>query len=213
MLGGICLLCCPAFSTILRYDTPASWQTSVDSIVTDNFDSNGPNTSVYYGGGYINPGLFMILVSPGGTMYNYYLPGNPYHDWGSNGIMRGPDNDSGTASVTINMLANTTAFAIELMSAPDAQPVYVTINNDIANTYTVSTLPKPGHQFVGFTSTDPITTVKLTSNTGTTVIFDNLSLATAQTAQSPGEAPETATFLLCGTGLFAVGFLRRRFHT
>jgi hypothetical protein len=212
VLAGAVLLCAPAFGTVLKYDTPEDWQITVESVVTDDFDSNGPNTSVYYGGGYTNPGVFTLLSS--GTLYNHYQPGSPYYDWGSNGNMRGPDNDSGNGSVSITILASATAFAVELMSAPAGQSIYVTINDDIANTYTISTLPMPGRQFVGFTSTDPITTVKLTSDIYNTVVFDNLSVATAITGgggpEPGGETPEVSTLMLCGSGLFAAGFWRRR---
>ncbi len=144
VLGVMACLCSPAFSAIVSYDTPVSWEANVDSIVTDNFDSNGPGTAIYYGGGYTNPGVFTLSVSPGGTLYNYYMPGSPYYDYGSKGIMRGPDNDNGTAFITVTMLANATAFAIELMSAPDGLPISVTINNDMAETYNVSTSAQAG---------------------------------------------------------------------
>jgi hypothetical protein len=203
----------PASSALVTYTDRTQWNSNVSTVAILGFDVPNGTAQSYSnadGSGYQQNGVQINGLFNGISEYLEVRnqTGSPWYDWNSGGIAVGPDNDAGTSYVLIAL--NATAFGIDLMTSPYAGIVYVQING--GDTFTVNTLAYPGRAFFGVTSDAPITEVKLTTPQYTAIRMDNVSAGTAITggAVTPGEAPETATMLLCGSGLAAVSLIRRR---
>ena len=195
-----------SFGALLSYTDNALWTSNVSTVSIIGFDVIHLDNNVYIENGVTIQG-FVNGLYPSLAVYN--VPGSQYFDWGSGAILRGPDNDAGSTFLT--MALNSTAVGFDLMTGPDAGIVTVLVNG--TDSFDVHTNLHPNRQFIGFTSDTAITSIKLTSPAGYAIRMDNVANGTASVVTEPppvGDTPEATTLLLCGTGLFSLGFFRRR---
>ncbi|HEY4363003.1 MAG TPA: hypothetical protein VGN17_18685 [Bryobacteraceae bacterium] len=112
-------------------------------------------------------------------------------------------------TITITLPANTYAFGIDIIDENNNStgfPLLIHVDNT-ADKNSAGSVSLPGSVFFGYRSATPIGTVSIFPSTAAEQIaIDNLELGQQQAAATP----EISTILLIGTGLFMVGYARRR---
>ena len=109
--------------------------------------------------------------------------------------------------------SGTTAVSFELF-VQNTENREITITVD-GTDFLLSTLARPNCVFFGLTSDSGFASITIHGAADAWVSVDNVSTGTLKDDPPPiegGEVPEVSTWLLCGTGLFGAGMLRRRLH-
>lgn len=198
-----------AATTITTYTDRALWTAASTGVTTIDFETLGasPGAATGYStaAGVTLSGVNFVGILPG----DYYLfaekenPGSSLY-WGSGTVLMGPwyQNLSGRY-IQINLPAHVTAFGLDLMAnSMTAQQVTIVLPG--VNSFLVNTQANPTRTFWGFTSDTPISTIQISATASP--LIDNVSFGTA----APAQTPEIATFILIGTGLLGLRWLRRR---
>jgi hypothetical protein len=107
---------------------------------------------------------------------------------------------------TITLPPNTFAFGVDLLdqnNGASGAPLTVHVTSDMS---ALAPVVLPGSVFFGYRSTStPISTVSIWPGySGVQLGMDNFEVG------DPAPTPEAATFFLVGTGLFTLGYARRR---
>jgi hypothetical protein len=208
---ALTLLAAPAGATITTYTNSIAWSGATTNIFTIDFNGYASAVSPYFTDYSTSEGLTINGVKIVGYtattgVYNMSAvnPNAYLSDWGSGDYMRGGWSP-GYLLVTLPG-SGSTAVSFNLMSYPGGKSVLVTLAS--GEFYTIPTFAKPALAFFGFVSDTPITSVRLSTTNGSTGL-DNLAYSTSDTPPPPGEAPETQTLFLGGSGI-AVLWLARR---
>jgi hypothetical protein len=109
----------------------------------------------------------------------------------------------GPGYLMVTLPAGITALGADVMTI-SALPQNVTVTLGTGESYTIPTLANPTRAFIGFTSTDPITTIRF-SGSGAYAALDNFSYG----SMPAEETPEPDTLIFGATGLAGLWLARR----
>ncbi len=200
-----------------------SWQGAVSSSTTVGFEGLTSDFTSYStsAGLTIGDAQFLGLAASGGYQLWVVNPtAHPDHDFGSGSVLKGPAFSTASASILRILLpAATTALAFDLGTVDTASSVY-TISLDTGEQFPgISVGARPDTAFFGITSSVAFTQADVLMTTGVKSvsypILDNVAYGLAGSGGGTGdpppqETPETATFLLVGSGLVCFWRWRRR---
>ena len=205
-------------------------QVSATEIFTTTFNAwqqattgpnSGGNVSIPNNGSYntasgvtLTPtGSYPTVVVTGTDGSNtYYLSGDGYsttyngHSFSSNSLEAAGD---GIGAIVFTPSAGVTAATFFLGITGNTAPVTVTLSDGEHYTTTLS----PGTStFVGFSSSTPISSVSLTTVSGSQVQLSDFYFGTSNDTSTPtAPAAEVTTALMIGSGLLLFGARRKVF--
>jgi PEP-CTERM motif-containing protein len=215
------LLLSPLSASTVHWDS-TDWEanTSVFSIIDFNSETPGiysNSTGLVTG----SPSVQFLGISspaPANQLWVVDPATYPTHDFGSGPVLKGPMYD-GTAnrSLQINLPADITSFAIELMALGPAATEFALVLSTGDQWDTIAVGASPQTKFVGATTDIPISSIQILMTDGVAwesfPVFDNFrygAAGSAEAAVAGDETPEAATLLLVGSGLLFVWMRRRR---
>jgi hypothetical protein len=211
----------PASATISYYTDPTAYNTATTDLTSQNvdfssligtfFDSTTLDTILFTGlGSYHNAGGELTAQSsPGGTW--------PAGAVLTHSVGTGLFNAGGSITVTFPSAVEAFAFYGGYVASPDSLDIVVaTAADSLHLTPFITSTTAP--YFLGIRTDLPITglTISAQSTIGEQLGLGGFSFDTAGTGGTGGgggdggTTPEPASFLLIGTGLASVAFLRRR---
>jgi hypothetical protein len=140
------------------------------------------------GGGRFGPGPVIVV---GG----WYNAGPAYETTTGAKLHWGPPNQPGNAYLDITLPSGTTAAAVDLWTAQPLQSaveVTATAADGKSRRETITTPARPVAGFIGFTSSSPIVSIRITPPKGqTAVIIDNFTTGSAKAGWNANEQNRT----------------------
>ena len=211
----------PAYSTSLTtYTNLAAWQAATSGVQTADFEGlTPPGTATTYNSstGVSNySGVEFIGYTSSGSSYIQIIDTSAvsWYNYGTGDAlilsMDRPNSSSPLPYIHVVFTTPVTAFGGDLFTAsPHALSFTITV---LGSTFTAATNDQPNTAFFGITSDTPITSVDFTLagtiwNGGSQALMDNFRWGTAS-AQT--DTPEAATFLMIGSGLIGLVYLKKR---
>ncbi len=183
-----------AHAALLQYTSLAAFNAATTGNTVESYSAPA-NSYTFIGNSSYNDvsySSYAYLVDPG------YAP--TLYDWQSGAVLL-LDN-----AATLGF-APITAFAADFGTiAPEGNAVTVTING-IATV--IATNARPNWRFYGWTSTDPITSIQISTG-GNYVVLDNVTRARAIAGPPPVGVPEPAPYALLGIGIALLALRQRR---
>ncbi|HET7217067.1 MAG TPA: PEP-CTERM sorting domain-containing protein [Vicinamibacterales bacterium] len=204
MLAGV--LCCHSIvgADTITYNDFASWQTAAGAVTTITFEENNFGMTTWHGCCATFGGIFFGVVGPGGSAPTAALftvdPGlSPsYATIGTGDVL-----SAWYANALEISGLNATALAFNWTQFGSDISVHLSTGDTL-----VLAAPALTPNFIGLTSTSPITSLRFTlppidldAVWFSTLNIDNLAFNGA----SPAPVPEPATLFLMGSGLAAIG--------
>lgn len=199
--GGIISIGFEGLATANSFKT---YNTSTGLVISGTGVCQQSDTNcVQFIGNLSSSGYDLQVVNPGST--------STYYDFGSRAGLKGPNNTvvaGYVPKVHVNLPANTSAFAVDLMTLNPNGLTFQIILGDM--TFYVATGNIPTRTFFGITSDGSITSVDFVvgGSGGSSGLMDNFRYGAAAADPTP-QTPEVSTMLLIGSGLLGLGMLRK----
>jgi hypothetical protein len=199
----------PARGATVWFTDRASWEAAVSVNTNVDFSglaSSGSTLAIF------NPWSITVsdvTFSTFGFQQLYVVDSafdSARYDWGSGAVLQGPGGGAHSESGLDITFAGSYAAGLDFMAASGTAPElsafsFLLSNGDFQG---LNSAAFPNRAFVGFISDTKITSIRV-ANEGTTVLLDNVALATSSAPE-----PSTLLYALPGLALIAAGRRRRR---
>lgn len=207
----------PALAGIVTqtYSDVTSWSNAVavgaDATFTDPKAPVGGDDPFNSAGGYTEDGIKFVGDDGAGYALQIDNPSatQPWLNWGGGELLQATySSGSINPDIRVTLPAGMTAFGVNLMTTGFVGETFKITLSD-GESFTAPTFANPTAAFFGLTATSPITYIDFTltgAPAGSSMLMDNFEIGTVAAAPTP----ESASFVLIGSGLIALTILRRR---
>lgn len=214
-IGVACLTvltCCSAPSIagadpVVLFTDPAAFRSAATNLQVIDFEGLAPNMgcALTLSGVQFSGGNCLLPVTPAtASVFGYTGPGTVLMNLG---VIE-------ASSMDARLPGGVTAVGMDLLSLPFVSgfpraPITITLSTGEA--FTIAGDPMPERQFVGFTSVNPILSIRYFSSGRGSAVTSRIGLDDFQFGQAqPEPIPEPSTVLLLGSGLAWIGAAVRK---
>jgi hypothetical protein len=207
-----------AGATVVQYSDRSNWAAAAGgalAITNHDFSALTPtnsDTGAFYSNaaGLTDNSVNFVGFDNGSSGYDLKVVDDPFNNWGSGAFLQGPARFNSFSRIEVTFGAGVYSVGSDIMYRAASSAGSGSFNIVLSTGATIYSANTSGtfasRDFAGFISDTPITSIFFYSQSPDNAVLDNFATA-GQVAEA---TPETATLLLCGTGLIVMVWICRR---